>query len=146
MSKRPAGFTILELMAAVAIVGFLAAIAIPEYLHYTKKTKRGEATAILHALSKAQIAYKSANDEYADDFNLLDSQGRKFDSSSDANTALASESGQDLLLSELQPGIPKKTKTAFLVPAAATEGPLRVRIPEKGFFSSGEVIILLKAQ
>ena len=79
----------------------------------------------------------------ADDFKLIDAQGRAFSSSSDATTALLSESGQDFILSELQPGIPKKTQTAFLVPNVATEGDLRVRIPEKGIFSSGEATVRL---
>lgn len=80
----------------------------------------------------------------SDDLMLRDARGRKFSSSSDATTALLTDDGQDFLLSELQPGLPKRIKTAFTVPRAAIEGELRIVIPEKGFFSSGEAIVRLK--
>lgn len=37
MEKRDAGFTLMELMITVAIIGIIAAIAIPSYLDYTRK-------------------------------------------------------------------------------------------------------------
>src|SRR6185503_3548444 len=36
------GFTLIELMIAIAIVGILAAIAVPSYLTYTQKAKFSE--------------------------------------------------------------------------------------------------------
>lgn len=50
MSVR--GFTIIELMLAVAVVAILAAIAIPNYQQYVKKSKRVEVQA--HLMSLAQ--------------------------------------------------------------------------------------------
>ena len=79
-----------------------------------------------------------------DDFTLFDSKGRKFTSSSDATTALLSQDGQDFMLSELQPGIPHRTKTAFKVPKSSLGGRLELEIPEKGFWSSGKVRVLIK--
>ena len=41
------GFTLMELMIAVAIVGILAAVAYPSYTEYVRKTRRAEAAAAL---------------------------------------------------------------------------------------------------
>lgn len=41
--KRPAGFSLIELMIVVAIVGILASIALPAYQNYVRRSKTSEA-------------------------------------------------------------------------------------------------------
>ncbi|MCD2513575.1 type IV pilin protein [Comamonas endophytica] len=56
--KIPRGFTLIELMIAVAIVGILAAIAIPSYQEYVRRGARSEARAGL--LQAAQWMERAA--------------------------------------------------------------------------------------
>lgn len=55
--KNVKGFTLIELMIVVVIVGILAAIAIPSYMNYVAKSQQSEARANLGAIFVSMMAY-----------------------------------------------------------------------------------------
>lgn len=59
MSKKQGGFTLIELMIVVAILGILAAIAIPAFVTYVRRAKTVEATENLSKLFDAVSSYYS---------------------------------------------------------------------------------------
>jgi type IV pilus assembly protein PilA len=57
--KRKSGFTLIELMIVVAIIGILAAIAIPNFLRFQLKAKSSEGKTNLAAIRTAEQSYYS---------------------------------------------------------------------------------------
>lgn len=62
MNKK--GFTLIELMIVVAIIGILAAIAIPNFLKYQAKSKQSEAKVNLKGIFTSQTSYFSEGNTY----------------------------------------------------------------------------------
>ena len=65
------GFTLVELMIVVAIIGILAALAIPNFIKYQAKSKQSEAKQSLRAYFMAQRHYFSEKDEFTGDLGAL---------------------------------------------------------------------------
>jgi type IV pilus assembly protein PilE len=63
--KNSQGFTLIELVVAMVIVGILAAIAIPTYSNYTLKSHRTEAKAALLDAASLEERYFSTNNSYS---------------------------------------------------------------------------------
>jgi type IV pilus assembly protein PilE len=63
--KKISGFTLIELMIVVAIIGILAAIAIPNYNDYVRRSKLTEAQSTLSDLRVKMEQYYQDNRSYA---------------------------------------------------------------------------------
>ena len=63
--RNSKGFTLIELMIVVVIIGILAAIAIPKFSEVSKSSKEAEADPILKQAYSLQESYYQRNDAYA---------------------------------------------------------------------------------
>ena len=62
--KGKKGFTLIELLIVIAIIGILAAIAIPTYLSYVNRAKDSEASTNLGAIFTDETAFNATNSVY----------------------------------------------------------------------------------
>jgi type IV pilus assembly protein PilE len=70
-ARRSRGFTLIELMIAVAIIALLSMIALPSYMQNVRKSKRVDAQTVLTRTSNNLERFFSANSSYTTDVSLL---------------------------------------------------------------------------
>ena len=63
--QRDSGFTLIELIIVVAIVGVLAAVAMPSYSNYIKRSQRADVRAQLLQAAQYLNKFYAANDSYS---------------------------------------------------------------------------------
>ncbi|AAQ61739.1 type IV pilin protein [Chromobacterium violaceum] len=64
-SLSPRGFSLLELLIALAVVAILAGVAVPSYQSYMQRSRRSDALDALYQLQQAQLRYRGFNAGYA---------------------------------------------------------------------------------
>ena len=68
--KSKKGFTLIELMIVVAIIGILAAIAIPNFLRFQARSRTSEARTNLGAIYTAEVAFYGEGNTYGEFPNI----------------------------------------------------------------------------
>jgi len=63
-AQRDTGFTLIELMIVVAIIGLISTIAIPQFLSYQARSRRSEAFSNVGALARVEKAFQAEKGDF----------------------------------------------------------------------------------
>jgi type IV pilus assembly protein PilA len=70
-NKSAGGFTLVELLVVIIIIGILAAIALPNFISQSAKAKQSEAKEYIGAINRVQTAIRIENTSFASSFDAL---------------------------------------------------------------------------
>jgi len=117
------GFTLIELMIVVAIIAFLAMVAIPNFLRYVSKAKRSEVYLNLGAIYTAQKAYWAEHNAYSPNLTGTDGIGWKPEGETNYTYGFPGSEGVNFITGKLKgsgselAGFAKVDKDSFVAAA-----------------------------
>lgn len=124
MSKNPQkGFTLIELMIVVAIIGILAAIALPAYQDYTKRTHVSEGLTLAGGMKTAISEFYASNGRFSGVTNANVSYGLAAPASIVGNAVRQIQVGTDGLITiTYNTRVDTSGKTLFMRPVPSGTG------------------------
>jgi prepilin-type N-terminal cleavage/methylation domain-containing protein len=99
LNQKREGFTLIELLIVVAIIGILAAIAIPQYNKYRQRAQDAVAVSAIDAIVSAQQLYFTDNNKYATTYKSLASLSLTKDININYGTLSLTSGGADFTFS-----------------------------------------------
>ncbi|MGE8294450.1 MAG: type IV pilin protein [Pseudomonas sp.] len=103
MKPAQTGFTLIEVMIVVVVIGILASIAYPNYTEYVQRANRSEGQALLADASARQERYFAQNNVYitsSNDLNKLGLDGKSETGKYDLSVASVNNDGGYTLTAE----------------------------------------------
>ena len=132
MTTRSSGFSLIELLVVVAILGVLSAIGISSYSGYIKSSEKKAVENIMQQMSLGQTEYYSANGSY------YSATGSNCTASSTTSTALETNllGGADAISTDLNYEMCIYSHSSnYIVKAKATTGTCEITMTAHGTFT-----------
>lgn len=115
LPRPDVGFTLVELMIALAIAGILAAIAYPSFMSQLRNSRRADAVLAITAVQQAQERWRAGNTTYTNNLASLGAQGLQAITSGGTTTYRSTNGYYAITLSD-------NTAAGYTVTATAVSG------------------------